>query len=109
METATNYIIFGRDRIEHKVAPARRFEATFTVPAGETDMVVSLTGCTNPKYLYVKAPADSKITFKLGAGTDVLHAVPVAYLSSRTGLGVSQILISNGGLVEVEVTVAAAD
>ena len=83
------------------------FWAEVKLPGAASDTTLTLNLLTDPKVLVVIGAAG--VTFKLdGTGIDAIGADPVAVVSNEgDGLGIDEILLSNGGVAEASVTVIA--
>jgi len=83
------------------------FIMELTVAAAASDTSITLGGLTAPKVLIVLGADD--ISFKMDAGgTDIIDADPMAVICDETdGIGVSALLMSNGGATDRVVTIIA--
>ncbi len=83
------------------------FWAEVKLPAAAADTELKLNLLTDPKILVVFA--SEGVSFKLDStGTDPIHADPVAVIGAENdGLGIDEILLSNGAAAEATVTVIA--
>jgi len=85
------------------------FWAEVAVPAAAVDTALLLNLLTDPKAIIVIGATG--ISFKLDStGTDAIAADPIAIVSDDdAGLGIDQILLSNGDTQEHTVTVIAVE
>jgi len=83
------------------------FWAEVKLPGSAADTVLKLNLLTDPKALVVIGTTG--ISFKLDStGTDAIYADPVAVICNEgDGLGIDEILLSNGQAGEATVTVIA--
>lgn len=87
---------------------SEKFRHALKLAAGATDVSLTLGTITDPVYIAVLAAEG--VSFKLASGgTDAIGANPCAFVADETGLGVSEILLSNSSGAEVDVTVLAAE
>ena len=87
----------------------QHFDMDITVAAAASDVSLTLGGLTAPKVLIVIGGDDVK--FKLNAGgTDEIDADPFAIICDETdGIGVTAILLSNGGAADIVARVIAVE
>jgi len=95
--------------LSETITPVEVFNTTILLPGSASDTSVTLGSLTDPKLLMVYGADD--ISFKLNAdGTDVIRADPVAVImDTKNGLGITAILLSNGGASEQTVYVYAEE